>query len=198
MYDDENCHILIQEVGPRDGLQNEPVVLSPAERAELIGALTDAGLKRIQIGSFVNPRKVPQMANTEKVWDLLSKRNGVRYLSPGLLDQLRSICVKVPDLAPLIDQTIQRIPEFLDTLRSVASKPLVSEAMSPDLDLSLKNANLAVGSVEARVRSRTGFFFLSRGKGSHLPTSVSQHPTRCFSQEIRMVRIHNGGRLKAT
>jgi isopropylmalate/homocitrate/citramalate synthase len=79
MYDDENRHILIQEVGPRDGLQNEPVVLSPDERAELIGALTDAGLKRIQIGSFVNPRKVPQMANTKKGWDLLRKKNGVRY-----------------------------------------------------------------------------------------------------------------------
>jgi hydroxymethylglutaryl-CoA lyase len=79
MYDDENRHILIQEVGPRDGLQNEPVVLSPEERAELIEALIDAGLQRIQIGSFVNPRKVPQMAHTKEVWDLLRKRNGVRY-----------------------------------------------------------------------------------------------------------------------
>jgi hydroxymethylglutaryl-CoA lyase len=79
MYDDKNQHILIQEVGPRDGLQNEPVVLSPAERARLIEALTDAGLKRIQIGAFVNPRKVPQMANTKEVWGLLRKKNGVKY-----------------------------------------------------------------------------------------------------------------------
>ncbi|HMK34491.1 MAG TPA: hydroxymethylglutaryl-CoA lyase [Desulfomonilaceae bacterium] len=79
MPDDDNRHILIQEVGPRDGLQNEPVVLSPEERAELIEALTDAGLKRIQIGSFVNPRKVPQMANTKEVWDLLAKKDDVRY-----------------------------------------------------------------------------------------------------------------------
>jgi hydroxymethylglutaryl-CoA lyase len=79
MYDDENLHILIQEVGPRDGLQNEPVVLYPEERAELVEALADAGLNRIQIGSFVNPRKVPQMANTKEVWDLLRKKNGVRY-----------------------------------------------------------------------------------------------------------------------
>jgi hydroxymethylglutaryl-CoA lyase len=79
MYDDENRRILIQEVGPRDGLQNESVVLSPENRAELIEALTDAGLNRIQIGSFVNPRKVPQMANTKEVWDLLKKRGDVRY-----------------------------------------------------------------------------------------------------------------------
>jgi hydroxymethylglutaryl-CoA lyase len=79
MYDDDKNHVLIQEVGPRDGLQNEPIVLSPKERAEFIEALTDAGLKRIQVGSFVNPRKVPQMANTKKVWDLLGKKDGVRY-----------------------------------------------------------------------------------------------------------------------
>lgn len=79
MYDNDKRHILIQEVGPRDGLQNEPVVLPPEERAELIEKLTDVGLKRIQIGSFVNPRKVPQMANTKEVWDLLTKKDDVRY-----------------------------------------------------------------------------------------------------------------------
>ncbi len=79
MYDDKNRHILIQEVGPRDGLQNEAAVLSPEERAELIDELADAGLKRIQIGSFVNPRKVPQMANTDEVWDLIRNKNGVRH-----------------------------------------------------------------------------------------------------------------------
>ena len=76
---DENRHILIQEVGPRDGLQNEPVVLCSEERAELIDKLAGAGLKRIQIGSFVNPRKVPQMANTKEVWNLVRKKNGVRH-----------------------------------------------------------------------------------------------------------------------
>jgi hydroxymethylglutaryl-CoA lyase len=71
--------VLLQEVGPRDGLQNEPVILPPDARADLIERLADAGLPRIQIGSFVNPRRVPQMAGTDEVWKLLRKKHGVRY-----------------------------------------------------------------------------------------------------------------------
>lgn len=71
--------VLLQEVGPRDGLQNESVVLSPPERVQLIGALEDAGVQRIQIGSFVNPRLVPQMAETDSVWRSLRKTGSTRY-----------------------------------------------------------------------------------------------------------------------
>jgi hydroxymethylglutaryl-CoA lyase len=71
--------ILLQEVGPRDGLQNEPQVLSPEVRADLIDNLVAAGLGRVQIGSFVNPRLVPQMAGTDSLWQLVEKKRGVRY-----------------------------------------------------------------------------------------------------------------------
>lgn len=71
--------IVLHEVGPRDGLQNEPRVLSLDERAELIRRLVGAGLPRIQVGSFVNPRKVPQMAGTDEVWRRLTKTAGIRY-----------------------------------------------------------------------------------------------------------------------
>lgn len=69
----------IQEVGLRDGLQNEPVVLTVEERARLVEAFVRAGLKRIQIGSLVNPRRVPQMAGTDRVWKMIRKGQGVRY-----------------------------------------------------------------------------------------------------------------------
>jgi hydroxymethylglutaryl-CoA lyase len=71
--------VWLQEVGPRDGLQNEPRVLSVDQRIHLIEALMDAGLPRIQIGSFVNPRRVPQMADTDLVWRKLHKKPSVRY-----------------------------------------------------------------------------------------------------------------------
>jgi len=71
--------VILQEVGPRDGLQNETVVLSVETRAEIIDLLADAGLPRIQIGSFVNPRLVPQMAETDKVFRRLKNRKGVRH-----------------------------------------------------------------------------------------------------------------------
>jgi hydroxymethylglutaryl-CoA lyase len=70
---------ILQEVGPRDGLQNEKRILSPDIRADLIDRLADAGLPRIQIGSFVNPRLVPQMAGTDEVWHRIDKKAGVRY-----------------------------------------------------------------------------------------------------------------------
>lgn len=74
-----NNRAYLQEVGPRDGLQNEALVLGPHARAELVDALTDAGLTRVQIGSFVNPKLVPQMAQTDVLWASLNKRQGVRY-----------------------------------------------------------------------------------------------------------------------
>ncbi|MFH0957207.1 MAG: hydroxymethylglutaryl-CoA lyase [Pseudomonadota bacterium] len=59
--------VTIQEVCMRDGLQNEPVILTPVQRISVIEALADSGLAHIQVGSFVNPRMVPQMAGTEVV-----------------------------------------------------------------------------------------------------------------------------------
>ncbi|MBI5251359.1 MAG: hydroxymethylglutaryl-CoA lyase [Desulfomonile tiedjei] len=75
----EDKYILLQEVGPRDGLQNEHRILTVANRVELVEELLDAGLRRIQIGSFVSPRLVPQMAGTDELWRRLRKRPEVRY-----------------------------------------------------------------------------------------------------------------------
>ena len=54
----------IVEVGPRDGLQNEPTIVSLETKAALIEELAEAGLKTIEAGSFVSPKWVPQMADT--------------------------------------------------------------------------------------------------------------------------------------
>lgn len=59
--------IEIVEVGPRDGLQNEKVVLSVAEKLDLIGKLEAAGARRTEVVSFVNPARVPQMAGAEDI-----------------------------------------------------------------------------------------------------------------------------------
>src|SRR4249919_1040055 len=57
----------LYDVGPRDGLQNEPEILDIAVRAELVRRLVDAGLPAIELASFVDPRRVPQMAGAEEV-----------------------------------------------------------------------------------------------------------------------------------
>jgi hydroxymethylglutaryl-CoA lyase len=91
-------NVFLQEVGPRDGLQNEAVILPPEARVDLIELLADAGLPRIQIGSFVNPLRVPQMAETDKAWKLMRKKEGVRY-SVLILNQRgveQAIALRVP------------------------------------------------------------------------------------------------------
>ena len=71
--------VLICDVGPRDGLQNEDRVLDPSVRETLCDRLAAAGLKRIEAASFVNPKLVPQMAGAEDVMAALNRRPGVAY-----------------------------------------------------------------------------------------------------------------------
>jgi len=72
--------IEIVEVGPRDGLQSEPEILPTVTKLELIKRLVDAGVRRIEAASFVNPKKVPQMADAEQVMAALPPRPGVTYI----------------------------------------------------------------------------------------------------------------------
>ncbi|MGI8649434.1 MAG: hydroxymethylglutaryl-CoA lyase [Rubrobacter sp.] len=71
--------IKLVEVGPRDGLQNEDETLSPKVRAELCDRLAGAGLSRIEAASFVNPKRVPQMAGAEEVMVGIHHNTGVVY-----------------------------------------------------------------------------------------------------------------------
>ena len=68
--------LTICDVGPRDGLQNEKVTLTPAERAELCDRLLAAGVSAVEAVSFVNPRLVPQMAGAEEVVATVHRRPG--------------------------------------------------------------------------------------------------------------------------
>ena len=69
----------ICDVGPRDGLQNEPETLAPAVRAELIDRLAGAGLPRVEAVSFVRDDRIPQMAGAEEVVAAIDRREGVEY-----------------------------------------------------------------------------------------------------------------------
>jgi isopropylmalate/homocitrate/citramalate synthase len=71
--------IEICDVGPRDGLQNDPKVLEPETRAELVNRLAGAGLPRIEAVSFVNPARVPQMGGAEEVVAAIDRAPGVLY-----------------------------------------------------------------------------------------------------------------------
>jgi hydroxymethylglutaryl-CoA lyase/(R)-citramalyl-CoA lyase len=76
--------VTVCDVGPRDGLQNEPDVLEPVLRAELVGRLARCGLPVIEVASFVDPRRVPQMAGAEQVVAALDPADGVVFAGLAL------------------------------------------------------------------------------------------------------------------
>jgi isopropylmalate/homocitrate/citramalate synthase len=79
--------LVVCDVGPRDGLQNEARTLEPSTRAELCDRLAAAGIKRMEAASFVNPKLVPQMAGAEEVMAALHRVPGTAYAGLVLNEQ---------------------------------------------------------------------------------------------------------------
>ncbi|TFY90278.1 hydroxymethylglutaryl-CoA lyase [Pseudomonas kairouanensis] len=79
-------HVRLVEVGPRDGLQNEAQPISVADKVRLVDALSAAGVGYIEVGSFVSPKWVPQMAGSAEVFAHIQRKPGVTYaaLAPNL------------------------------------------------------------------------------------------------------------------
>jgi len=74
-----NAEIEILEVSPRDGLQNEKTILATEDKVELVERAVRAGARRIEVTSFVNPARVPQMADADELMTALPRHEGVRY-----------------------------------------------------------------------------------------------------------------------
>lgn len=93
--------VKIVEVGPRDGLQNEASPLSVADKVALIDALSLAGFKEIESGSFVSPKWVPQMANSDEVFAQIKRREGIVYsaLTPNLRGMEQALAAKADQVA---------------------------------------------------------------------------------------------------
>ena len=81
--------VKIVEVGPRDGLQNEPTPVPLDIKIQLVEQLVDAGLPVVEVGSFVAPKWVPQMAGSAEVYAGIRKRPGVAY--PMLVPNLKGL-----------------------------------------------------------------------------------------------------------
>lgn len=82
----QKTEVTLYEVGPRDGLQNESGEICVTDKVTLINQLSDAGLRYIEAGSFVSPKWVPQMANSEEVFNKIQRRSGTTYtaLTPNM------------------------------------------------------------------------------------------------------------------
>jgi hydroxymethylglutaryl-CoA lyase len=84
---DYPARVDIHEEGPREGFQSEPAGFSVADRAALVEALAASGLRQIQVASFVNPKRVPQMADAAELFAAIRRRPGVRYTGLWLNEQ---------------------------------------------------------------------------------------------------------------
>ena len=80
------AQVSIVEVGPRDGLQNESATIPLADKTALVESLANAGMKRVETGSFVSPKWVPQMADSAAVFESIKRQQDVVYsaLTPNL------------------------------------------------------------------------------------------------------------------
>ncbi|MEN0653191.1 MULTISPECIES: hydroxymethylglutaryl-CoA lyase [Hyphobacterium] len=76
--------IEIVEVGPRDGLQNDPALMPTGVKLDFIGRLIDAGVRRMEVASFVNPKLVPAMADSDDIMARVPRDRGVKYIGLAL------------------------------------------------------------------------------------------------------------------
>lgn len=93
--------VRLVEVGPRDGLQNETQPISLEDKVRLVNDLTDTGLDYIEVGSFVSPNWVPQMAESSDLFLKISKRAGITYsaLTPNMMGFEAALNVGVKEIA---------------------------------------------------------------------------------------------------
>ncbi|MCQ4242917.1 hydroxymethylglutaryl-CoA lyase [Stutzerimonas stutzeri] len=94
-------HVRLVEVGPRDGLQNEKQPISIADKVQLVNDLSAAGVQYIEVGSFVSPKWVPQMAGSADVFARIEQKPGVTYaaLTPNLKGLEAAIAAGVSEVA---------------------------------------------------------------------------------------------------
>lgn len=93
--------VTLFEVGPRDGLQNEKGLITTAQKVQLVDRLSMAGLQKIEVGSFVSPKWVPQMAGSGDVFSQISRTAGVTYagLTPNLTGFEAALAVRADEVA---------------------------------------------------------------------------------------------------
>lgn len=134
--------VSIFEVGPRDGLQPEPVFIDTQKKIELVNKLTDAGCKRIEVTSFVHPKWVPQMKDSKEVLAGIKRKEGVTY--NALIPNLRGL-----ELA--IESGLKEVVTIMSTSESHNKKNL---NMSPEESLKeIEKINKVAAQNGVKVRS---------------------------------------------
>lgn len=130
--------ITIADVGPRDGLQNQPKILNPEQRLQLINALVDAQLPAVEVGSFVSPKAVPAMAGTDQVAQSLP--NTDTYFSAFVpnrkgYDIAKSVGIKSVNLAIASTNTMNEKNIRMTTEQAIAvTEEVIAQGKADGID----------------------------------------------------------------
>ncbi len=122
--------IQIVEVGPRDGLQSEPEILPTESKQAYIEKAIDAGIRRLEVASFVHPKRVPQMADAEALIERLPERDDVSYI--GLIMNERgldrALATKIGEIGMVVvsTDTYNQKNQNVTTAESVAAWHAIS------------------------------------------------------------------------
>lgn len=192
--------VRIVEVGPRDGLQNEKQAIPTAAKIQLIEMLVDAGLTYIEAGSFVNPKWVPQMADSAEVFAGITRKPNVTYaaLVPNVQGYERALAVNANEVAIFaaaseafsqknincsISESIQRFETLIRAAQAqkipvrgyiscVAGCPYSGE-VDPKIVATIANELLAMGCYEISLGDTIGVG--TAGKIKHLIETVAKN-----------------------
>jgi len=152
----------VYEVGPRDGLQNEKESLSVDARVAFVDLLTDSGLKAIEVGSFVSPKAIPQLADTEEVYRRIHRASGTRY--PALVPNVRG-------LERAIESGVREIAVF-----TAASESFNRHNINAGVDESIERFRPVVQrAAEEKIRVRA---YVSTGFGCPYEGAISPEAVR--------------------
>jgi hydroxymethylglutaryl-CoA lyase len=115
--------VSIIEVGPRDGLQSEPEILSTDTKIEFVTQAIDAGIRRMEVTSFVHPKRVPQMADAEDVIRGLPQRDDVIYIGLVLnrkgFERAREVGIDEIGMAVVASDTYNQRNQGVPTSESI-------------------------------------------------------------------------------
>ncbi len=154
--------VRIFEVGPRDGLQNEPDFIATADKIRLTDMLTDAGCDRIEVTSFVHPKWVPQMKDAEEVLQKIARRPGVVYnaLIPNMKGLERAIAAGMKEIVTIMSSSESHNKANLNFS--------VAESLAE-----LEKVNKAAAAAGVRVRSYIATSFGCPMEGPIPPSKVA-------------------------
>src|ERR1700678_669431 len=191
-------NIEMVEVGPRDGLQNESALFTTSQKLELIGRSLDAGVRRIEAASFVNPKLVPQMADAEAVAAGLPRREGVIFIGLVLnkrgalraieagMEELGAVCAASDGFAtrnqrPSSDASLAMCVEVVRLARAQARRAQITIStafgcpfdgeVDPSRVVEMARTAAAAGPVEVAIADTIGV--ASPGQVSSLVTRVA-------------------------